>query len=251
MRERSNRPDRQYAAIPNALMRDDALSIEARGLMALLMTYADDWVFRKDHLMSVTGMGRDKFERAMGELREAGYVELTMTRDTAGKMLGKTWVIRDEPTHRSPENPGVGTEALKNRPPAEPSPGKSAPIRKPTDQEDQKVRTPIPPEGADDLFSEMEKPEPKETDRFDEFWKVYPKKVGKPAAKRAWAKAVKKSPAETIIARARRYGEVADPQFTKHPQGWLNDERWNDDALRPASRPVMKASDYHAGGIVR
>lgn len=104
---------------------------------------------------------------------------------------------------------------------------------------------------ADDLFTEMEEPKAQETDWFDEFWKVYPKKVGKPAAKRAWAKAVKKSPPEKIIARARRYGEMADPQFTKNPQGWLNDERWNDDALRPASRPVMKATDYTPGGIVR
>lgn len=121
------------------------------------------------------------------------------------------------------------------------------PDSKPTDIK----HTPISPQGGDDLFTEMEEPKAQETDWFEEFWKVYPKKVGKPAAKRAWAKAVKKSPPEKIIARARRYGEMADPQFTKNPQGWLNDERWNDDALRPASRPVMKATDYTPGGIVR
>lgn len=126
MRERSSRPGRLYAAIPNEAMRDKSLSIEARGLLALLMTYSDDWVFIKEHLQDITGMGRDKFERTMGELVKSGYVERVLTREEeTGKLLGSTWIIRDD---RGPENQGVGvTEALKNRPPAEPTPGKSAP----------------------------------------------------------------------------------------------------------------------------
>ncbi|MFY0633660.1 MAG: hypothetical protein JXQ91_07605 [Vannielia sp.] len=111
---------------------------------------------------------------------------------------------------------------------------------------------------ADDLFSEMEEPKAQEPDRFEEFWKVYPKKAGKAEAKRAWSKAVKKAPTETIIARARRYAIWLDDgsgEFrpaAKNAQGWLNGERWDDDVLKaPVSRPAMKASDYHAGGIVR
>lgn len=156
MRERSSRPGRLYAAIPNGAMRDSSISIEARGMLALLMTYADDWVFRRDHLQEVSGLGRDKFERVMGELRAAGYVELQQMREQgSGRLLGSTWVIRD---HRDPEKPGVGvTEALKNRDPAEPTPGESAPIRRTTLQEEKKERTPLPPEG--DLFGDSQSSE--------------------------------------------------------------------------------------------
>lgn len=81
MRERSSRPGRLYAAVPNDAMRDKRLSIEARGLLALLMTYSDEWVFIKEHLQEIAGIGRDKFERVMGELISEGYVERVLTRE--------------------------------------------------------------------------------------------------------------------------------------------------------------------------
>lgn len=70
---------------------------------------------------------------------------------------------------------------------------------------------------------------------FVEFWQAYPRKVGKPSARRAWVKAVGKARAspEAIIAAARRF--AADPrrrsrdiEFTAHPATWLNDARYDD-----------------------
>lgn len=260
MRERSSRPGRLYAAIPNEAMRDAEISMEARGLLALLMTYSDEWTFRKDHLLDVTKWGRDKFERHMGELVSAGYVERVQTREEGtGKLLGSSWIIRDD---RSPENQGVGvTEALKNRPPVKPTHGESAPIRKNNREEEQKKRTPLTPEGECDLFgvssSEHEsepKHQAKASDRFEEFWKVYPKRVGKPAAQRNFARAVKAgADPQEIIEGARRYAEskaVADG-FVKHPQGWLTDERWKDEAAEPTQPSVRRAFRPYFGEVVR
>lgn len=132
MRHRTTRPDRKYAAIPNEAMRDERLSIEARGLLALLMTYSDDWVFRRDHLMTVAGIGRDKFQNLMRELTEAGYVRRVSVRGEGGKLSGSQWQINDEPD-RGPESQAVGsTEGLKNRPPVTPAAGKSGPLRRST-----------------------------------------------------------------------------------------------------------------------
>lgn len=69
---------------------------------------------------------------------------------------------------------------------------------------------------------------------FDAFWTVYPSKVGKGAARRAWAKAVKAAGGfEAIIAGAERF--AADPNredaFTPHASTWLNAERWDDPPL--------------------
>jgi hypothetical protein len=106
--------------------------------------------------------------------------------------------------------------------------------------------SPKPPEGASDLFSANGDPveEKTEPDRFDEFWKVYPKKAGKPAAQKAWAKAVKRAPAQTIIDGARRYahwlsqgGPKDFRPIPKFPQGWLNDDRWDDEEIRHVRLP--------------
>ena len=72
---------------------------------------------------------------------------------------------------------------------------------------------------------------------FDDFWSAYPKKVEKDAARKAWAKAVKRSLAEDIIEGARQYAAVRhgqDLQYTKNPSSWLNDGRWKDETLQPA-----------------
>lgn len=79
---------------------------------------------------------------------------------------------------------------------------------------------------------------PDAVDWFSEFWAAYPIKKGKPAAEKAWAKAVKKHNPVLIIGAAKVYAQskaVADG-FGKFPQGWLNDERFNDPDLKPVER---------------
>jgi hypothetical protein len=157
MRQRSTRPGRQYAAIPNAAMRDQRLSIEARGVLALLMTYSDDWIFRTAHLLETTGLGRDKFRRVMKELADLGYVKLEAARGDGGRLVGSEWVIQDDgdgKADRGPENPALGdaTEALKNRPPVKPTAGESVPLRKPISKKTNLEEN----QGGSGLFSESE-----------------------------------------------------------------------------------------------
>lgn len=96
------------------------------------------------------------------------------------------------------------------------------------------------------------KPEkqPTEPDRFPDFWAAFPKKEGKAAAKKAWAKAIKRSSPDQIIAAAKVYASrIAgnDPKYTKWPQGWLNEERFLDDDLQPApAKPFLSVEERRA-----
>lgn len=69
---------------------------------------------------------------------------------------------------------------------------------------------------------------------FDAFWAVYPRLVGKTAAKKAWAKAVEKlkmRPTD-IVEGARRYAAAkrgTDKQYIAHAATWINAQRWLDD----------------------
>lgn len=69
--------------------------------------------------------------------------------------------------------------------------------------------------------------------RFEDFWKTYPRKAAKGAARRAWAKAVRIASPDEIIAGATRYADDPhrDESFTAHPATWLNGERWLDSSL--------------------
>lgn len=101
------------------------------------------------------------------------------------------------------------------------------------------------------LDIEPQKKEQKEgalSREFDQFWTVYPNKVGKPKARLALVKALKKASLETIIAGLRRYiaSKPADRSWL-NPATFLNDERWADQPLNvvPMARgSPLSMSDF-------
>lgn len=80
---------------------------------------------------------------------------------------------------------------------------------------------------------------------FTEFWSTYPRKSGKIAAEKAWARAVKTVGVEHVD---RLLGATAafrdlvqrtgtDARFIPHPATWLNQGRWDDAELQPSPQP--------------
>lgn len=231
-----------YTAIPNGAISDHRLSIEARGLLALMMSFGNGWVYRASHLQKVCCVGADKYQRMIREIKLAGYLEITPKRDEDGKMSGYEYELFD-----APEN-GI------SRQPGNPATGKPGHLRKTIQEENQSEELfgSKEPHRASDLFSgedttrevsartvsrkdaEKEKTE----EAFREFWAVYPKRVAPEASKKNFIKAIKggADPKE-IIEGARRYAQsrtVADG-YVKNPQGWLTDGRWKDDELEAAA----------------
>lgn len=71
---------------------------------------------------------------------------------------------------------------------------------------------------------------------FDAFWNLYPRKVAKGRARKAYRAARKKADADTILAGLRRaaaaFGE-RPPDKVPYPATWLNDEGWGDEYATP------------------
>jgi hypothetical protein len=79
-------------------------------------------------------------------------------------------------------------------------------------------------------------------DAFAQFWAVYPRKVGKLDAEKAFDKALERTDAETLLAGARCYaGDRAgqDPKYTKHPTTWLNKDCWADETATANGPPII------------
>jgi uncharacterized protein YdaU (DUF1376 family) len=76
-------------------------------------------------------------------------------------------------------------------------------------------------------------------DRFDVFWKQYPRKVAKPNALKAWAKlkvddiVLKKM----LVAISEQGLASRDQQYIPHPASWLNGKRWEDEIVNSPSSP--------------
>lgn len=70
---------------------------------------------------------------------------------------------------------------------------------------------------------------------FDRFWAAYPRRIGKEAARKAWAKAVKQAEPGSVLAGAKAFAEQCEQnrtetKFIPHPSTWLNAGRWQDEA---------------------
>ena len=71
-----------------------------------------------------------------------------------------------------------------------------------------------------------------EIEAFEQFWLQCPRRIGKGHARKAWAKALKLTDAQTIIAGMFRYAEDCkwtEARYIKHPATWLNSEGWSDE----------------------
>lgn len=85
---------------------------------------------------------------------------------------------------------------------------------------------------------------------FDDFWAAYPRKTVKSAARKAYAKAVKKARHEEIMFGLSRHLpalQAKEQQFIPHPATWLNQERWSDEPEQPDNNIQRRAV---AGGEI-
>jgi hypothetical protein len=71
---------------------------------------------------------------------------------------------------------------------------------------------------------------------FSEFWAHYPRKIGKAAASKAFAKAAKKHKTDDILFGLSQQIDTMkskEQQFIPHAATWLNAERWTDEPEQP------------------
>ena len=105
---------------------------------------------------------------------------------------------------------------------------------------------------APDAPSEAEKPKkPPSKSAFEEFWTVYPRKVGKKAASVAFGAMMnrpKPPTIEQVVASVEAHKATWNwkkegGQFIPHPKTYLNQDRWKDDLTNePKTQPTKKSA---------
>jgi hypothetical protein len=197
--------DDHFARIPNDWLRDDRLSLEARGLLAQIMSHKRGWNLSIRSISAQNRIGKEKVRRIIEELMKYEYLERSekQGKDEKGRMTSYDYITRD-PLPRTAE-PRTEKPHTADRP-----------IKKTIPKEEHSIKKTI------DI--ELE---------FNQFWAVYPKKQDKALAKRSFEKAITRASFDDIIAGAEQYRDDPnrDPLFTKNPSTWLNADAWENDPL--------------------
>lgn len=231
-----------FTVLPNALLRDSRLSLKTKGLLCVMLSLPEDWSYTVGGLSKVCGAGRDAVRSALRELEAAEYLIRAQLHDGAGKFGGNLYVISDVsnsplpddapplPGFPSTENPTLQTKDINNTPYSPPegdaTPSASTALLEPSPDNKPKRQRRIgrPKDGP------TWKPE-----RFAGFWRVYPRKVAKQSAIKAWDKLQPDDVTIALMGRAllRQIASEAwrrdDGQYIPHPATWLNQARWEDE----------------------
>ena len=63
-----------FTHVENTVFFDHALSLKAKGLLSMMLSLPEDWVYSVEGLVSLCKEGRDAVRSALAELEDAGYM---------------------------------------------------------------------------------------------------------------------------------------------------------------------------------
>lgn len=81
---------------------------------------------------------------------------------------------------------------------------------------------------------------------FEEFWKLYPRKVAKLEAKKAWEKMAGESRLKAILMIPLHAKKWTDLQFIPHAATWLRGERYDDEIFDEIQKPKYQTANEKA-----
>jgi hypothetical protein len=83
----------------------------------------------------------------------------------------------------------------------------------------------VTPVGTQNIILTIKEPSQKTSDdEFEKFWNLYPKKVAKGDALKAWNKATKSKTADELLKLTKAYaeGKLPELKYIPYPASWLN-----------------------------
>ena len=97
---------RDYTVMSNHHLKDTALSLKAKGLLSMFLSFPDDWNYSTRGLAAICKEGVDAIGNTIKELEKAGYIVRRQLRGANGRITDTEYVIYERP--QEPPDPDAG-----------------------------------------------------------------------------------------------------------------------------------------------
>ena len=114
---------RDYTVMSNFHLKDTDLSLKAKGLLSMFLSFPDDWNYSTRGLAVICKEGVEAIGNTIKELEKAGYIVRRQLRGANGRITDTEYIIYEQP--QEPEQTAPDTDAPDTTPPdtASPYPG--------------------------------------------------------------------------------------------------------------------------------
>ena len=88
---------RDYTVMCNCHLRDQNLSLKAKGLLSMMLSLPDDWNFTTKGLARICKEGVEAIGTGLKELEKAGYIVRNLLRGDHGRIVDTEYIIYERP----------------------------------------------------------------------------------------------------------------------------------------------------------
>ena len=250
-----NETNKNFTILNNYILQRTDISLKAVGIYAKLVSLPDNWNFTESGLCSICKDGKDSIKSALNELESIGLL-LRFQAKQSGKFSNNIYYIASEPITEEQKKeimeryvPTSSTVLEDNKENSETLSTAEKPLAEnpltenPLTENPQQLNTNI---YNTNIYNNKKK---YTKEKFDTFYKAYPRKVGKANVEKWFSK---NNPDEklfaTIMKQLMIFKKSPDwlkdnGQFIPYPSTWLNQKRWEDELTCNITLPE---EDYSA-----
>ncbi|NHI73524.1 hypothetical protein ET006_05285 [Lactococcus garvieae] len=210
-----------FTILSNDFLRDEKLSLKAKGLLAYILSLPDDWKIYFEEVEKHHSDGVRGVRSAWKNLEEQGYARTVKVKEK-GRI--KEWA-KEVADFKFPDSGFVDVENVD----VEILHVENSSLLNTNKQSTDKPKTKPTKDNTTNKSDELDLEK-----RFEILWKLYPRKAGnKQKAKAAYKKAVKSGVEDAAIKQGilNLIAEKRESRFIPHGQTWFCNERWNDEPL--------------------
>ena len=206
----------KFAIVSNEVMKENNLSLKAKGLYALVMSLPDNWDFTLRGICAISKENYTAINNAVKELIDAGYCTRQRIKEN-GKYVGCVYDFFDS-KNDAPRLGFLNVENLNDN--------------NINNSLNNNINPTINNKPNNNIKCVSDETHDTQEDglTFNDFYKLYPLKKSKQQAERAWNKLSLKDRKEAIAILPTYIADCARCRRNlKHPSTFLNQRTWEDD----------------------
>ena len=234
-----------FVIIDKAFLLNEEISLKAKGLLALLLSYPDNWQFYKAEIVQHTTDKENSLNSGLKELIENGYIVRKQRKDENGKFEGYEYHVYEKPSTEKTSTEKPSTEKPSTEKPSTEKPSTEKPsTEKPSTEKPILLNNKNTKNKNTKNKNTKTTPSPELVSEFKEWYSKYPHPRNEQQTMKNYINTRKTYSAEQLMTALNNYlAEIeeqhTDKRYIKYSTNFVGQEKAFVDYLDTPAQPAL------------